>query len=98
MKLLLDNSVIQSWAIVGGFIPSEEQMVVEVDDIPLEVQNDIPQKWCYTVADGYFLNPDYQPEPEPEPIDEKIAALEEQNQMLIDCILEMSEIVYGGDF
>lgn len=98
MKLLLENTVIQSWAIIGGFIPLDGQEVAEVDNIPDEVQNDIPQKWCYTIEDGYFLNPDYQPEPEPEPIEEKIAALEEQNQMLIDCILEMSEIIYGGDF
>lgn len=46
-------------------------------------------------------NPNYvppEPEPEPEPtpsLEEQIAELKEQNQMLTDCILEMSEIVYG---
>lgn len=65
MKLLLDNSVIQSWAMVGDFIPSDGQMIVDVDNIPVEVQNDVPQKWCYTTENGYFLNPDYHPMPEP---------------------------------
>lgn len=27
---------------------------------------------------------------------EKVASLQEENQMLKECILEMSEIVYGG--
>lgn len=29
-------------------------------------------------------------------LDEKVASLQEENQMLKECILEMSEIVYGG--
>ena len=29
-------------------------------------------------------------------IEEKLAILQEENQMLKECILEMSEIVYGG--
>ena len=35
------------------------------------------------------------PEPTPEPtLEEKVANLEVQNQMLVDCILEMSTILY----
>ncbi|MFR4533178.1 MAG: hypothetical protein ACLT5Y_16865 [Thomasclavelia ramosa] len=29
-------------------------------------------------------------------LDDKIVSLQEENQMLKECILEMSEIVYGG--
>ena len=32
---------------------------------------------------------------EPADVMEKITALEEQNEMLVECIMEMSEIVYG---
>ena len=29
-------------------------------------------------------------------LEDKVASLQEENQFLKDCILEMSEIVYGG--
>ena len=29
-------------------------------------------------------------------LEEKVTSLQEENQMLKECILEMSEIVYGG--
>lgn len=32
---------------------------------------------------------------EPADVMEKITALEEQNEMLVECIMEMSELVYG---
>lgn len=36
------------------------------------------------------------PEPTPEPtLEEKIAELEAQNAMLMECLLEMSEVVYA---
>ena len=28
---------------------------------------------------------------------ERVQSLTEENQMLVDCILEMSEIIYGGE-
>lgn len=31
------------------------------------------------------------------PLDEQVAALVEANNMLTECILEMSELLYGGD-
>ena len=34
------------------------------------------------------------PEPEPSP-EERLAELEAQNQMLIQCLMEMSQIVYA---
>lgn len=47
--------------------------------------------------------PEPEPQPEPEPrmtiqeMREKIAEQEETISMLTECLLEMSEIVYGGD-
>lgn len=32
---------------------------------------------------------------QPVSLEEKITALEEQNEMLVECIMEMSELVYG---
>ena len=59
----------------------------------------------YRYVDGEFI---YDPLPDPEPIEpeqtveDRIAALEEENaslreqtSMLMDCILEMSEMVYA---
>lgn len=52
----------------------------------------------YRYVNGEFV---YDPLPEPEVPDtgptqeERISALEEENAMLLECILEMSEIVYA---
>lgn len=54
------------------------------------------EKFLY-IGGEIIENPDFVP-PKPKPtLDDQIAALQEQNQMLTDCLLEMSEIVYGGD-
>lgn len=49
------------------------------------------------VAGEYIYDPLPVPDPvEPEPTaEERIAALEEENAMLLECVLEMSEIVYA---
>lgn len=39
-------------------------------------------------------NSEEMPPPEPTP-EERIAALEEQNEMLTECILELSELLYN---
>lgn len=33
----------------------------------------------------------------PKTLPEQVQSLTEENQMLVDCILEMSEIIYGGE-
>lgn len=56
----------------------------------------------FSVADGIVaartqeeIDADYNP-PEPQPTpDERMTTLEKQSEMLTECILEMSEIVYG---
>ncbi len=35
-------------------------------------------------------------QPQDPTLDDKIVSLQKENQMLKECILEMSEIVYGG--
>lgn len=49
------------------------------------------------VNDTYVHNPKPKPEdPDPQPTQlERIKALENQNETLLQCILEMSEIVYA---
>ncbi len=49
-------------------------------------------KYCYG-ENGFYLNPDWR-EPEPAP-GEKIAALEEQVNLLTSALMEMSADVYG---
>ena len=74
-------------------------------DEPCVPKNELPEgflnnfeygKWLY--ENGAIVeNPDYVPPEPPGPsLEEQVEALKEQNQMLTDCILEMSEIVYGG--
>ena len=49
----------------------------------------------YRYADGEYV---YDPLPKPEPIpslEERIAELEAQNEMLMECLLEISEIIYA---
>lgn len=63
-----------------------------VEELP---EGDITE---YLYVDGQYI---HDPLPEPEPVEpeptaeERIAALEEENAMLMECILEMSEIVYA---
>lgn len=89
---IIDNPLIgSSWAAKHGYVyvpdPIMENTIrTYYPDIELEFDED-----------GNLINITTDKEPEPT-TDEKIAALKEENQMLIDCILEMSEIVYGGDF
>ena len=50
---------------------------------------------CYEVTDG-GVKPDPADQPEPEPaLNEKLEALQEDNKMLKQCLMEMSEIVYA---
>lgn len=59
--------------------------------------------WRYKLVDGKSvertqeeMDADYAARPAPPPSDkERIAQLEEQNAMLTECLLEMSEIVYA---
>ncbi len=49
---------------------------------------------CYAVAGGVVPEPADQPDPGPT-VKEQLAALQEQNKMLTQCLLEMSETVYA---
>ena len=60
----------------------------------------LPEGDClqYRYVNGEFVHdplPEPEPEPEPPTPEERIAALEKQNEMLTECLLEMSEIVYA---
>lgn len=98
MQILTDNIYITAYCTVG-----------HVED-GIEIDRSIcPENFFSEFDTNKFLyqngeiteNPDYvppEPEPEPEPtpsLEEQISELKEQNQMLTDCILEMSEIIYG---
>jgi len=53
MKILTENNVVISYQIVGGgYIPNENQVVYEVDEIPEEVQMN-SKNYCY--IDGQFV-------------------------------------------
>ena len=49
---------------------------------------------AYTVAEGGVVPEPVQPEPGPT-VQEQLAELQEQNKMLTQCLLEMSETVYA---
>ena len=96
MRILVENNEITAFAVVGEIVNS-----IEISDsiVPVNFFSEFdPRKFLY--QNGVISeNPNYvPPEPEPEPtpsLEEQIAELKEQNQMLTDCILEMSEIIYG---
>lgn len=75
------------------FDPEHDFVVAELPDGITE-----DNIFDYRYFDGeWILDPVPAPEPE-ESIDslkEKLAALQEQNDMLTECIMEMSEIIYG---
>ena len=104
MKIKVDNTKIIWFAIIGD---TDGSITIDDSIVPKNFLDDWqPEKWLY--IDGTISeNPDFVPPepPAPEPsiqdqIDElksQNETLQEQNQMLTDCLLEMSEIVYGGD-
>lgn len=59
---------------------------------PEEIVNEVMAMWgdTPTVETPVIELPESEPTTE-----ERIASLEEQNNMLMECILEMSEVVYG---
>ena len=71
--------------------PPEGAVIVTREALP---QGDVTQ---YRYASGAFVYDPLPEEPElpAQTAEERIAALEAQNAMLTDCLLEMSEIVYG---
>lgn len=93
---LNNNNKILAYAKIGSF---EGGIEIEPNILPENFINEFePEKYLY-INGEIIENPDFEPyiPPEEPSVDEKISALEAQNQMLTDCLLEMSEIVYGGD-
>ena len=52
---------------------------LQVEEIPTEI---VPEEYCYTVEDGFYLNPDYK---EPSPLDNPAYA-EGYQQALLDLM------------
>ena len=48
----------------------------------------------YLYENGEFIYDPIEVEEQPPTPEERISALEEQNEMLLECILEMSELLY----
>lgn len=95
MKIVVKNTKITAYAIVGII---EGSIDIDSSIVPSNFFDEwFPEKFLY-INGEIIKNPDFVP-PEPEPpepsLEEQITELKEQNQMLTDCILEMSEIVYG---
>lgn len=95
MQIMTNDIYITGYAVAGIVEDS-----IEIDEAILPdnfFEDFAPEKFLY--SDGKVTeNPDYRP-PEPEPeepsTEEKLAAALEQINELTECILEMSEIVYG---
>lgn len=94
MYILISDNIITG---ITGSVEYPGSVFVKKEDFPDGFFDDFEVgKWLYKNG-KITINPDYIPPEPPEPsLEEQLAALTEQNQMLTDCILEMSEIVYGG--
>ena len=64
---------------------SEIVNVYEVSEVPSEV---IPEKYCYTEADGFYINPNYV---EPDPTNPYGLPDETVNQIIDDYTLSLIE-------
>lgn len=85
-NIILDNSAI-------AYAPNEKPNIYDVEEIPEGVE---VEKYCYTEADGFTLNPNYQP-PEPS-TDERLDVLETDSvqdetdiNALEDAVLDILE-------
>ena len=81
-------------AIYGNDEPSCQ--VFEIEALPDDY---VAGKYLF-IGGAFVENPDYvEPEPTPEEkiatLEANYAALKEENEMLLSCLLEMSEIVYA---
>ena len=97
MQIGLNGNKIVGYATVGAV---ENGIDIDASILPANFFDEwYPEKFLY--IDGVVSeDPSFVPPPEPEPtpsLEDQIKELQEQNQMLTDCLLEMSEIVYGGD-
>ena len=74
--------------------PNIEQIILDKSMGWNEANEEIAKKEAYNGE--YTIEDDGKPEPVAEPTaEERIAALEAENAMLMECLLEMSEIVYA---
>lgn len=85
------------------FIQIKDGRIVRISEVSNgdDIEMELPENFDYDhidryeVVDGSIIENDL-PQVDSEPTqEERIAALEEENAMLMECILEMSEIVYA---
>lgn len=72
------------YAVTEGFFP------YEVSELPGDYEN---FKYLYTPENGFELNPEFKPYMGSQ--EEQLEKLREENAMLTECILEMSEVLYS---
>ena len=111
LNLAEDNRILSAWKVLSSsdnevapgdeeFSDSDIEKVADGNYEGMPIVEELPEGDIseYRYVDGEFV---HDPLPEPEQPEagptneERIAALEEENAMLMECLLEMSEIVYA---
>lgn len=86
----MTGMVSEEWAIDNGFYVIDDKTVCD------KIIFSFPDFEFVFDESGNVIDVTTNKTPEPTE-EERISELETQNQLLTDCILEMSEIIYGGD-
>lgn len=82
--------------LVYTLITNDDWYAIDNEELERKIMLGFPDIDFILDDDGEVIDVIYT-KPLPPTIEEQIASLQEENQMLVDCILEMSEIIYGGE-
>lgn len=70
--------------------------VIDNEELEYKIMRGFPNIEFVLDESGAVVDVTYTVHP-PKTLPEQVQSLTEENQLLTDCILEMSEIIYGGE-
>lgn len=77
-------------------IIDEDWYIIDNPELEAKIARGFPNIEFVLDESGAVVDVTYTVQP-PKTLPEQVQSLTEENQMLVDCILEMSEIIYGGE-
>lgn len=83
-------------ATISDPIYNDDWYVVDDYELETKIMRGFPNIEFVLDESGAVVDVTYTVQP-PKTLPEQVQSLTEENQLLTDCILEMSEIIYGGE-